>query len=86
METELRGKVWLEPFELKSQLVSNAVPPLHRRWGSNVDLWMSEGWAMRQQQGWEAPRYWRGTGARHGRRSSPSPDDGSSTRMHLCAT
>ena len=61
-----RHRVWLEPFELKSQLVSNAE---YRRFIADggyqrPDLWMSEGWAMRQQQGWEAPRYWRGTGAR----------------------
>ena len=60
-----RHRVWLEPFELKSQLVSNAE---YRRFIADggyqrPDLWMSEGWAMRQQQGWEAPRYWRGIGA-----------------------
>ena len=24
------------------------------------ELWMSEGWAVVQQRGWRAPRYWRG--------------------------
>ena len=54
------------------------IPPFMADGGyRRPDLWMSEGWAMRQQQVGST-----GTGeglepARHGKRSSPSPDDGS---------
>ncbi|GIS14036.1 MAG: ergothioneine biosynthesis protein EgtB [Synechococcus sp.] len=55
-----RHRVWLEPFELSSSLVSNAATPLHRRWGyQRPELWMSEGWDLVQQHQWQAPRYWR---------------------------
>lgn len=57
-----RHKVWLEPFAIAEQLVSNAEYAAfidddgYRR----PELWMSEGWACVQQRGWQAPRYWRG--------------------------
>jgi len=59
-----RHRVWLEPFELMSQLVSNAE---YRQFIADggyqrPELWMSEGWAVRQQRDWQAPRYWRGDG------------------------
>jgi ergothioneine biosynthesis protein EgtB len=57
-----RHRVWLEPFFLAEQLVTNAAyaafiadDGYHR-----PELWMSEGWAVRQERGWQAPRYWRG--------------------------
>ena len=56
-----RHKVWLEPFTLMSQLVSNADYLGFMADGGyqRPELWMSEGWAVLQQRGWQAPRYWR---------------------------
>ena len=57
-----RHRVWLEPFAIAERLVSNAAFAAfiaddgYRR----PELWMSEGWAVVQQRGWRAPRYWRG--------------------------
>ncbi len=57
-----RHRQWLEPFALASTLVRNsefeafiADDGYHR-----PELWMSEGWAVVQQRGWQTPRYWRG--------------------------
>ena len=56
-----RHRVWLEPFSLASALVRNGdyLAFISDGGYSRPELWMSEGWAQRQQQGWEAPRYWR---------------------------
>ena len=57
-------RVWLEPFAIASRLVTNAefedfiADGGYRR----PELWMSEGWALRQTRGWQAPRYWRDPG------------------------
>ncbi|MDM7954206.1 MAG: ergothioneine biosynthesis protein EgtB [Cyanobium sp. CZS 25K] len=57
-----RHRQWLEPFSLAETLVSNEAYAAfiaddgYRR----PELWMSEGWALVQQHGWCAPRYWRG--------------------------
>jgi ergothioneine biosynthesis protein EgtB len=56
-----RHRVWLEPYRLADRLVRN------RDWldfiadGGYRDalLWMSDGWALAQAEGWEAPLYWR---------------------------
>ena len=56
-----RHRVWLEPFALCSQLVRN------RDYSHFIDdggytrheLWMSEGWAVKTDRNWSAPRYWR---------------------------
>ena len=55
---------WLEPFELATQLVSNADYRAFLADGGyeRPELWMSEGWALRQHLNWQAPRYWRGSG------------------------
>jgi ergothioneine biosynthesis protein EgtB len=56
-----RHRQWLEPFAIASRLVSNGeyaafiTADGYRR----PELWMSEGWAVVQQRGWQAPRYWR---------------------------
>ncbi len=55
-----RHKVWLQPFEISDRLVRNA------EWLSFIadggyhraELWLSDGWAQVQAQGWEAPAYW----------------------------
>ena len=57
-----RHRQWLEPFELAATLVRNREMEAfiaddgYRR----PELWMSEGWAVLGQRGWQAPRYWRG--------------------------
>jgi ergothioneine biosynthesis protein EgtB len=57
-----RHRVWLEPFAIADRLVSNRefeafiADDGYRR----PELWLSEGWAVVQQRGWQAPRYWRG--------------------------
>ena len=56
-----RHKVWLEPFGLSRDLVSNG------DWLAFIDdggyrrseLWLSDGWATVQAEGWAAPLYWR---------------------------
>jgi ergothioneine biosynthesis protein EgtB len=57
-----RHRVWLEPFALAPRLVSNADYAGFIADGgyARPELWMSEGWAVRQQRGWTSPRYWRG--------------------------
>jgi ergothioneine biosynthesis protein EgtB len=57
-----RHRLWLEPFDLAPALVSNTDYAAFIADGGyrRPDLWMSEGWAVCQQRGWRAPRYWRG--------------------------
>jgi ergothioneine biosynthesis protein EgtB len=56
-----RHKVWLEPFRLRTHPVSCGEyrdfidDGGYRR----VEFWLSDGWATVQQQGWQAPLYWR---------------------------
>ena len=56
-----RHRQWLEPFALSTRLVSNAEYAAFIADGGyrRPELWMSEGWALAQQRGWQAPRYWR---------------------------
>jgi len=54
-------RVWLEPYALANDLVANS------EWISFIDdggyarpeLWLSDGWATVQAEGWTAPLYWR---------------------------
>jgi ergothioneine biosynthesis protein EgtB len=57
-----RHRVWLEPFTIANRLVSNGEFAAFIADGgySRPELWMSEGWAVVQERGWQAPRYWRG--------------------------
>ena len=57
-----RHRQWLEPFELASTLVRNEEFDAFIADGGyrRPELWMSEGWAVVGQRGWQAPRYWRG--------------------------
>ena len=57
-----RHRVWLETFELCSDLVSNRDYQAFMDDGGyqRPELWMSEGWSCCQKEGWQAPRYWRG--------------------------
>jgi len=56
-----RHRVWLEPFALANRLVSNGDYAAFIGDGGyqRPELWMSEGWAVVCQRGWQAPRYWR---------------------------
>jgi ergothioneine biosynthesis protein EgtB len=56
-----RHRRWLEPFALSSRLVSNGEYAAFIADGGykRPELWMSEGWAVAQAQGWQGPRYWR---------------------------
>ncbi|MCT0206243.1 ergothioneine biosynthesis protein EgtB [Synechococcus sp. CS-1332] len=57
-----RHRQWLEPFLLAETLVSNGDYAAFIADGGyrRAELWMSEGWAVVQERGWCAPRYWRG--------------------------
>jgi formylglycine-generating enzyme required for sulfatase activity len=57
-----RHQVWLEPFALAERLVTNIAYADFIADGGyrRPELWMSEGWAVLQQRGWQTPRYWRG--------------------------
>ena len=56
-----RHRQWLEPFAIASQLVTNAEYGAFIAAGGyrRPELWLSEGWALMRQRGWQAPRYWR---------------------------
>jgi ergothioneine biosynthesis protein EgtB len=56
-----RHRQWLDPFAISPQLVSNGDFAAFIADGGyrRPELWMSEGWAVRQERGWQAPRYWR---------------------------
>ena len=56
-----RHTVWLEPFEMADRLVTNGQWLAFMALGGyrRADLWLSDGWAQRQEEGWEAPLYWR---------------------------
>ncbi|WP_374468269.1 ergothioneine biosynthesis protein EgtB [Phenylobacterium sp.] len=55
-----RHKVWLEPFRLADRLVTNGEWLAFMADGGyrRPELWLSEGWARVQAEGWEAPLYW----------------------------
>ena len=55
-----RHKVWLEPFEISDQLVTNAEWIAFMQDGgyARAGLWFSEGWALVQKEQWQAPMYW----------------------------
>ena len=58
---EPRHRVWLEPYDLSNRLVSNGDYRAFIEDGGyeRPELWMSEGWGMRTERQWNAPRYWR---------------------------
>jgi len=57
--------VWLQPFALDHDLVSNGnwIRFIADGGYSRPELWLSDGWAVVQAEGWEAPLYWRQDGA-----------------------
>jgi len=56
-----RHRVWLEPFRLATRPVTcgEFVEFIVAGGYREPEYWLSEGWATVQQQGWEAPLYWR---------------------------
>ena len=54
-------RVWLEPFTLAADLVTNGDWIAFTQDGgySRSDLWLSDGWATVKAEGWSAPLYWR---------------------------
>jgi ergothioneine biosynthesis protein EgtB len=56
-----RHRTWLEPFAMARQLVRNGDYAAFMADGGyrRPELWMSEGWAIARERGWNAPRYWR---------------------------
>ncbi len=59
-----RHKVWLEPFALANQLVSNGdwLAFIEDGGYETASLWLSEGWDWCQQQTVKAPLYWQKEG------------------------
>jgi ergothioneine biosynthesis protein EgtB len=55
-----RHSVHLEPFSLDARPVTCGqwIEFIEDGGYSRVELWLSDGWATCQQQGWEAPLYW----------------------------
>ncbi len=55
-----RHRVFLEPYRIADRPVSNADWLAFIADGGyrTATLWMSEGWTVRQAEGWEAPLYW----------------------------
>jgi ergothioneine biosynthesis protein EgtB len=53
-------KAWLEPFALQNRLVTNAEYLEFMEAGGYRDplLWLSNGWARAQAEGWTGPLYW----------------------------
>jgi dimethylhistidine N-methyltransferase len=55
-----RHTVWLEPFEISHQLVTNGewIEFMQDGGYSRAGLWFSEGWSLVQHEQWQAPLYW----------------------------
>jgi ergothioneine biosynthesis protein EgtB len=53
-------RVWLEPYRLADRLVTNGewLEFVADGGYSRHDLWLSDGWAKVQTEGWRAPLYW----------------------------
>ncbi len=57
-------RVWLEPYTLGNDLVSNAdwIRFIDDGGYDRPELWLSDGWATVRAGGWDAPLYWRRDG------------------------
>lgn len=55
-----RHPVWLAPFALASRLVTSSEYLSFMLDGGygRPEWWLSEGWDLRQREGWQAPLYW----------------------------
>jgi ergothioneine biosynthesis protein EgtB len=56
-----RHRVWLESFQIADQLVSarDYLRFIEEGGYRRPELWLSDGWACAEAEGWEAPLYWR---------------------------
>jgi dimethylhistidine N-methyltransferase len=56
-----RHRVWLEPFLLDHDLVTNGQWLAFMADGGyrRPELWLADGWAVVKAEGWDAPLYWR---------------------------
>ena len=54
-------QVWLQPFALSRDLVTNAewIAFIEDGGYSRPELWLADGWATVKAEGWTAPLYWR---------------------------
>ncbi|AQR62123.1 L-histidine N(alpha)-methyltransferase [Brevundimonas sp. LM2] len=54
-------RVWLEPFQLDHDLVTNGQWLAFMTDGGyrRAELWLADGWATVKAEGWTAPAYWR---------------------------
>ena len=57
-------RCWLEPYALSNDLVCNKdwIAFIEDGGYSRTGLWLSDGWAVAQAEGWVAPLYWRRDG------------------------
>jgi ergothioneine biosynthesis protein EgtB len=82
-----RHRVFLEPFALASQLVTNGdfLAFIDDGGYQRPELWLSDGWDTLQSQGWSAPLYWEshGTGWMIGTLSGPRELDLSEPVCHV---
>ncbi len=55
-----RHKAWLSPYRLADRLVTNGEWIAFMEDGGyrRPELWLSDGWALAQAEGWNAPLYW----------------------------
>lgn len=55
-----RHKVWLEPYRLRDQAVSNGewIAFMEDGGYETQTLWLMEGWVVREKNGWDSPLYW----------------------------
>ncbi len=56
-----RHRVWLQPFALADRLVTEGEYLAFMQDGgyAQAALWLSDGWALREVEDWQAPLYWR---------------------------
>lgn len=55
-----RHKVYLRPFRLATRLVTNRdwIAFMEAGGYSSPEFWLSDGWATREREDWDAPLYW----------------------------
>jgi len=55
-----RHRQYTEPFEMASRLVTNReyMEFIEAGGYANPNIWLSEGWATAERDGWQAPLYW----------------------------
>ncbi len=55
-----RHRVWVDPFEMADRPVTNAEYRAFIEDGGyrDTELWLADGWATIQREGWERPLYW----------------------------